>query len=111
MRKELHAAMLANGSPTTWDHVINQIGMFTFTRLKPKQVEHLTSKHHIYLTKDGRISMAGLSGPTVKYLADAMKDAVTNVTELTRFLCPLLPVRIGQTSGHRNTAKGTSSRV
>jgi len=81
MRKELHAALLANGCPGTWDHVINQIGMFTFTGLKPKQVEHLTSKHHIYLTKDGRISMAGLSGPRVKYLADAMKDAITNITE------------------------------
>uniref|UniRef100_A0A7S4G3Y9 aspartate transaminase n=1 Tax=Eutreptiella gymnastica TaxID=73025 RepID=A0A7S4G3Y9_9EUGL len=80
MRKELHAALLANGCPGTWDHVINQIGMFTFTGLKPGQVEHLTSKHHIYLTKDGRISMAGLNGPKVKYLADAMKDAITSVT-------------------------------
>lgn len=41
----------------TWDHITNQIGMFSFTGLTPEQVEILISKHHIYLLKSGRISM------------------------------------------------------
>ena len=40
------------------------------------QVEVLTSKWHVYLTKDGRISMAGLSKPSCEYLAQAIADAV-----------------------------------
>ena len=43
------------------------------------QVQHMTKKFHIYMTLDGRISMAGLSGSSCKYLAEAMKDAVENV--------------------------------
>jgi aspartate aminotransferase len=81
MRQELYAALKANGCPGSWEHVINQIGMFTFTGLKPKQVEYLTSQYHIYLTKDGRISMAGITSARVQYLADAIKGAVTTVSE------------------------------
>lgn len=44
-----------------------------------EQVLHMTKKYHIYMTLDGRISMAGLSGSSCKYLAEAMKDAVENV--------------------------------
>ncbi len=35
MRRELYEALLANGCPGTWEHVINQIGMFTFTGVAP----------------------------------------------------------------------------
>jgi len=76
MRKDLYAALKDNGCPGSWEHVMNQIGMFTFTGMKPKQVGILTDKFHVFLTKDGRISMAGLSTPKCKYLADAMKAAI-----------------------------------
>lgn len=36
------------------------------------QVERLTKDFSVYLTKDGRISMAGISGKNVDYLAHAM---------------------------------------
>jgi aspartate aminotransferase len=36
------------------------------------QVEKLTGEHHVYLTKDGRISMAGISSHNVDYLAEAI---------------------------------------
>ena len=38
----------------------------------------MTAKHHIYMTKDGRISMAGLSANKCQYLAEAIKDSVLN---------------------------------
>ena len=40
------------------------------------QVERLTKEFSIYLTKDGRISVAGVSSSNVDYLARAM-HAVT----------------------------------
>ena len=53
--------------------------MFAYTGLTKEQVQLLTDKYHIYMTFDGRISMAGLSAKTCPYLAKAMKDAVENV--------------------------------
>ncbi len=67
------------GTPGTWNHIVDQIGMFTFTGLSPEQCEVLTSKYHIYLLNTGRISMAGLSEKRIKYFADAVKDVVLNV--------------------------------
>jgi aspartate aminotransferase, mitochondrial len=42
----------------------------------PVQVDRLTHEYHIYLTKNGRISMAGVTSRNVGYLAEAM-HAVT----------------------------------
>jgi aspartate/tyrosine/aromatic aminotransferase len=38
----------------------------------------LINKWHIYLLKNGRISMAGVTKKNVAYIANAMKDAVEN---------------------------------
>ncbi len=50
--------------------------MFCFTGLNANQVQRLTEEFHVYLTKDGRISMAGVTTGNVEYLAKAM-HAVT----------------------------------
>ncbi|PWA71904.1 Aminotransferase, class I/classII [Artemisia annua] len=79
MRKQLFDALCARGTPGDWSHIIKQIGMFTFTGLSTKQVMFMTKEYHIYLTSDGRISMAGLSSGTVPHLADAIHAAVTTI--------------------------------
>ncbi|KMZ73817.1 Aspartate transaminase [Zostera marina] len=79
MRKQLYDAMCAKGTPGDWSHIIKQIGMFTFTGLNPEQVAFMTSEYHVYMTSDGRISMAGLSSSKVTHLSDAMHAAVTRV--------------------------------
>ena len=38
MRTALHSEILKLGTPGNWDHIITQIGMFTFTGLSPPQV-------------------------------------------------------------------------
>jgi len=48
--------------------------MFCFTGLTSQQVEDLTNKHHVYLTKDGRVSMAGVTSKNVEYLAKSIHD-------------------------------------
>jgi len=76
MRHQLYDALQARGTPGDWSHVLKQIGMFTFTGLNTDQVRFMTREYHIYMTLDGRISMAGLSSKTVPHLADAMHAAV-----------------------------------
>ncbi|KAL7752866.1 aspartate transaminase aat1 [Sorochytrium milnesiophthora] len=61
-----------------WDHITNQIGMFCYTGLKPEEVEQLINKHAVYLTKDGRISMAGVTSHNVKYLAQSIHEVTKN---------------------------------
>ncbi|KAL0333897.1 UNVERIFIED_CONTAM: Aspartate aminotransferase, cytoplasmic [Sesamum angustifolium] len=79
MRQQLYDALCARGTPGDWSHIIKQIGMFTFTGLNTNQVAFMTKEYHIYMTSDGRISMAGLSSRTVPHLADAIHAAVTSV--------------------------------
>lgn len=62
----------------TWNHITDQIGMFSYTGLSVKQCEVLINKYSIYLLKNGRISMAGITTNNVDYLANAIKDAVNN---------------------------------
>ncbi len=36
MRHALHDCLVKSETPGNWDHIINQIGMFSFTGLKGK---------------------------------------------------------------------------
>lgn len=72
MRKKLQEGLAKEGSVKNWNHITDQIGMFCFTGMTPPQVEKLTKDFSVYLTKDGRISMAGISSNNVDYLAHAM---------------------------------------
>ncbi|CAA7398024.1 unnamed protein product [Spirodela intermedia] len=71
-----------------WSFILQQIGMFSFTGLNKAQVassmflqsDNMTDKWHVYMTKDGRISLAGLSLAKCEYLADAIIDSFHNVS-------------------------------
>ncbi|KAJ2302465.1 aspartate transaminase aat1, partial [Coemansia sp. RSA 2706] len=76
MRQALRARLEQLGSAQSWAHITDQIGMFCFTGLKPEQVDRLARDFHIYLTRDGRVSMAGISSSNVSYLAESI-HAVT----------------------------------
>lgn len=76
MREALRAELERNGAKGTWDHVTTQIGMFSFTGLTVKQSEAMVKQHHIYMTKNGRISVAGLTKKNVPYVAAAIKDVL-----------------------------------
>ena len=43
MREALHQALKANGTPGSWSHIIQQIGMFSFTGLTRKSVPDMYS--------------------------------------------------------------------
>lgn len=74
MRDALKSELEKLGSKHNWNHITDQIGMFCYTGLKADQVERLTKEFHIYLTKDGRISIAGINSSNVQYLAKAIHE-------------------------------------
>lgn len=81
MRKALHGHLVKLGTPGSWEHIVTQIGMFTFLGLTPQQCEILIKKYHIYLLKSSRISMAGLTTKNVEYMANAIHAVVTETKQ------------------------------
>lgn len=78
VRKQLHDELGVLYPEKDWGFILSQIGMFSFTGMTPEQVENMTNKWHVYMTKDGRISLAGLSSGKTKYLAEAINDSIRN---------------------------------
>ncbi|UPR03400.1 aspartate aminotransferase [Chloropicon primus] len=78
VRGQLVDCLKTMDSSRSWDFITEQIGMFSYTGMTPAQVENMTNKHHVYMTKDGRISLAGLSSGKVEYLANAIVDSFNN---------------------------------
>lgn len=104
MRRELFRLLTEElRTPGNWDHLLNQIGMFrcvgalvrgvflradlpgehpadgrvgSFTGITPEQSQALTEQAHIYLTPNGRISMAGLNEGNLRYFAENLDKAV-----------------------------------
>ncbi|GAA5891350.1 hypothetical protein JCM6882_004666 [Rhodosporidiobolus microsporus] len=81
MREKLHDLLVNElktpaPGPNGWDHVVKQIGMFTFTGLNPEQCKAMVERGHIYMTANGRISMAGLNESNVRYMAECVDKAV-----------------------------------
>jgi len=48
--------------------------MFCYSGLTAEQVDALRTKYSIYITKDGRISMAGVTSANVEYLAQGIHE-------------------------------------
>ncbi|KAL4556855.1 hypothetical protein LXL04_035020 [Taraxacum kok-saghyz] len=79
MRSSLRENIEKLGSPLSWEHITNQIGMFCYSGMTLEQVDRLTNEYHIYMTRNGRISMAGVTTGNVEYLAKAINE-VTKTT-------------------------------
>lgn len=73
LRKELEKL----GSPHNWQHITDQIGMFCFSGVSTEGVLHMRNQWRIYMTTNGRISMAGVTTSSIPYLAQAIHDATT----------------------------------
>ncbi|KAH0531974.1 hypothetical protein TsFJ059_000730 [Trichoderma semiorbis] len=76
MRKALRSKLEELETPGTWNHITDQIGMFSFTGLSEPQVLKLREEYHIYMTKNGRISMAGLNTNNIDHVAQAIRKVV-----------------------------------
>jgi len=77
MRQALYTLLTEElKTPGNWDHIVNQIGMFSYTGLNAEQCKAIVERGHVYMTGSGRISMAGLNTGNVRYFAETMDKAV-----------------------------------
>jgi len=74
MRDKLVAGLKREGSTKNWKHITDQIGMFCYSGISGEQVDKLATEHHVYMTRNGRISIAGISSKNVDYLAKALHE-------------------------------------
>ena len=81
MRRALRGKLEELGTPGNWKHITDQIGMFSFTGLTEEQVFKIREEAHVYMTKNGRISMAGLNTGNVEYFAKAVDKVVRETSE------------------------------
>jgi len=84
MRTRLRNALEKLKTPGTWNHITDQIGMFSYTGLTRQQCQCVKDKFHVYLTENGRISMAGLNSKNVEYVAEAFDYAVRNFPDSSK---------------------------
>ncbi|KZC11179.1 PREDICTED: probable aspartate aminotransferase, cytoplasmic [Dufourea novaeangliae] len=76
MRKKLYERLVRLGTPGSWEHITQQIGMFSYTGFTERQVEHLVNHYHIYMLRSGRINMCGLNESNLDYVANAVYETV-----------------------------------
>ncbi len=77
MRAGLRERLEKLGTPGRWDHITEQIGMFSFTGLSPDVCQFLIKEKHIYLLKNGRVSMCGITPRNIDYVAESIHEGVT----------------------------------
>jgi len=76
VRQKLVDILKEEGSKHNWSHITNQIGMFCYTGLSKTNVKRIKEEFHVYLTEDGRISMAGVTTKNISHLGKSI-HAVT----------------------------------
>lgn len=60
----------------SWLTLVSLQYLCSFTGLTTPQTKTLAEKAHIYMTADGRISMAGLNGHNIDYFSESVSKVV-----------------------------------
>lgn len=63
--------MFAHCPRRDFSFIASQRGMFSFFGITPEQVRRMRTQHHIYMTEDSRINLAGLRAENLEYVARA----------------------------------------
>jgi aspartate/tyrosine/aromatic aminotransferase len=74
VRQNLLDLMVAKNVKGSWEHIVKQRGMFSYTGIPAWAVQRLKSEYHIYMLNDGRISLAGLNSSNIVQFVDALVD-------------------------------------
>ena len=72
MRKLLSSELRMRTGTGDFDFIELQHGMFSLLGVNPDQVGLLRERHHVYMTQDSRMNIAGVMPHNVGYLADAI---------------------------------------
>ncbi|KAI5304985.1 hypothetical protein KEM56_005550 [Ascosphaera pollenicola] len=80
-RQALFDELTALGTPGSWKHIVDQVGMFSYTGLTVEQIRKLREQYHIYLLDSSRASISGINTKNVKYIAKAIDAVVRETTK------------------------------
>jgi aspartate aminotransferase len=72
MRTSLAAHLRATVHDGSFDFIETQHGMFSLLGVSAAAVDRLRDKHHIYMTADSRMNLAGLMPQNVAYVAESI---------------------------------------
>ncbi len=72
MRTLLASQLKKAQAPGDFEFLVRQHGMFSLLGVSSEQVALLRDKHHVYMTADSRMNLAGVSPENVDYLAEAI---------------------------------------
>jgi len=68
---------LARAAPDRdFGFIARQQGMFSFLGVTTPQVQSLREKHHVYMTDDSRMNVAGLRADNIEYFAKAVAQVL-----------------------------------
>jgi aspartate aminotransferase len=76
LRRMLVSALAQACPQRDFGFIARQQGMFSFLGVSPEQVRALREEHHVYMTDDSRINIAGLREDNIEYFAQAVAQAV-----------------------------------
>jgi aspartate aminotransferase len=72
LRKALVARLAATCPHRDFSFIERQRGMFSYLGVSPEQVRALRERHHVYMTDDSRINVAGLRDDNIGYFAESV---------------------------------------
>ncbi|CAF5158599.1 unnamed protein product [Rotaria magnacalcarata] len=81
MRQLFYNKLKQLGTPGTWEHIIQQTGMFAYTGLNPRQCQVLIQQHHIYIMSDGRINVCAITQRNADEVAQKFYEVITTVAD------------------------------
>lgn len=76
LRQQLVRALAETCPGRDFGFIAQQRGMFSFLGITAEQVRALRAEHHVYMTEDSRINVAGLRSETVDYFARAVAQVI-----------------------------------
>jgi aspartate aminotransferase len=76
LRHELVARLAQAGVQRDFGFIATQRGMFSYLGVETAEVRELRDRHHIYMTDDSRINVAGLRADNLEYFARAVAQVV-----------------------------------
>jgi aspartate aminotransferase len=80
LRRDLVAALAVSCPTRDFSFIAAQRGMFSFLGLSPEQVRRLRTEHHVYMTEDSRLNVAGLRADNLGYFAAAVAEVLRALT-------------------------------
>jgi aspartate aminotransferase len=76
LRNELVKRLSAACPQRDFSFIAAQKGMFSFLGVDVNQVRELRAAHHVYMTDDSRINIAGLRSQNIGYFAQAVAQVL-----------------------------------